>query len=162
VKKSANVKSRQTVYIGFGSNLGDRRANITKAVELVKLIKGIRLKKLSSIYETDPVGGPPQAKYLNGVFSVDTKIGPIKLLYELQNIEKRLGRKRKAKNSPRTIDLDILLFGDRKMNTKNLKIPHPRMHKREFVLRGLRELLPHVHARGVREGYHRRKPVEVL
>ena len=148
------------VYIGIGSNLGDRKANITKAVELAKLIKGIKVKKVSSIYEADPVGGPPQEKYLNGVFSIETKLGPHKLLCELQNIEKHLGRKRKARNAPRTIDLDILLFGNRKINTRNLKIPHPRLHKREFVLRGLRELIPHAFARGMHEGYHRRKPVE--
>lgn len=133
-----NAKSN--VYIGIGSNLGDRRANIEKAIKLVKLIKGVRIKRTSSIYETDPEGGLPQEKYLNGVFKIETKLDSHKLLGELQRIEKHLGRKRKAKNAPRTIDLDILLFGNRKINTKDLKVPHPRMHKREFVLRGLREL----------------------
>ena len=140
---------KNQTYIAIGSNLGDRRANIEKAIKLVNLIKGVRLKRTSSIYETNPAGGPPQAKYLNGVFSIETKLGPHKLLCELQNIEKHLGRKRKARNAPRTIDLDILLFGNRKINTRNLKIPHPRMHKREFVLRGLRELLPHAYAWGM-------------
>ena len=137
------------VYIGIGSNLGDRKANITKAVELAKLIKGIKVKKVSSIYEADPVGGPPQEKYLNGVFSIETKLGPFELLEELQRIEKELGRKRKVKNGPRVLDLDILLYGNKKIDKKNLKVPHPRMHKREFVLRGLRELLPHASAWGM-------------
>jgi len=133
-----NRKNR--TYIAIGSNLGDRRVNIEKAMKLVKRLKGVRLKDVSSIYETDPEGGPPQGKYLNGVFSIETDLAPHELLSELQNIEKRLGRKRSGKNAPRTIDLDILLFGDRKIDTKDLKIPHPRMHKRDFVLRGLGEL----------------------
>lgn len=130
------------VYIGIGSNLGDRKANIEKAVKLVKLIKGVKVQKSSSIYETKPVAGPPQGKFLNGVLKIKTSINPFKLLRELQNIEKHLGRKRKRKFGPRTIDLDILLFGRKKISDKNLKVPHPRMHKRDFVLRGLRELMP--------------------
>ena len=128
------------VYIGIGSNLGDRRANIKKALSLVKLLKNVRLKKVSSIYETDPIDGPKQDKFLNGVFEIGTKLEPSALLKELKKIEKAVGRKRKPKNHPRVIDLDILTFGDKKVNEKNLKIPHPKMHKREFVLKGLREL----------------------
>jgi len=127
-------------FIGVGSNLGDRKANIKKAVELTKLTRGIKVKKVSSIYETDPVDAPPQPKYLNGVFEIETALGPVELLGELQRIERELGRKREVKNGPRTIDLDILLFGDKKINKKGLKVPHPRMRAREFVMRGLREL----------------------
>jgi len=130
------------VYIGVGSNLGDRKSNIEKAIELVKLIKGVKMERASSVYETEPVGGPPQGKFLNGVLKIKTTINPFKLLGELRKIEKHLGRKRRIKNGPRAIDLDILLFGKKKIDTKSLKVPHPRMHKREFVLRGLRELLP--------------------
>ena len=129
-----------TVYIGVGSNLGDRKRNIEKARALLGLTEGIRFKKSSSIYETDPLDGPKQGKFLNGVFEIQTKMEPIKLLKALQRIEKELGRKRRIKNGPRTIDLDILLFGKEKINTGNLKVPHPHMHKREFVLKGLREL----------------------
>ena len=136
-RKPANP---QTVYIGIGSNLGDRKANIEKAIWLVKLLKGVKLKNISSIYETDPEGGPHQGKYLNGVFEIETRLDPLRLLGELQGIERHLGRKRKIRNAPRTIDLDILLFGNRKVDIGKLKIPHPRMHRREFVLRGLREL----------------------
>lgn len=130
-----------TVYIGVGSNLGDRKRNIEKARALIGLTEGIRFKKSSSIYETDPLGGPKQGKFLNGVFKIQTQMEPAKLLKELQKVEKELGRKRRIKNGPRTIDLDILLFGKEKINTRNLKIPHPHMHKREFVLKGLRELM---------------------
>jgi len=130
------------VYIGVGSNLGDRKSNIEKAIELVKLIKGVKMERASSVYETEPVGGSPQGKFLNGVLKIKTTINPFKLLGELRKIEKHLGRKRRIKNGPRAIDLDILLFGKKKIDTKSLKVPHPRMHKREFVLRGLRELLP--------------------
>ncbi len=142
-----NRKNR--TYIAIGSNLGDRRANIGKAIKLVKLINGVKLKRTSTIYETDPVGGPPQKKYLNGVFEIETALDPSGLLKELRKIEKELGRKRKVKNGPRTIDLDILIFGDEKINRKDLSVPHPRMHEREFVLRGLRELLPHAYAWGI-------------
>ena len=128
------------VYIGIGSNLGDRKANIEKAMRLLSLVKGLKLDGASSIYETEPVGGPPQNKFLNGALRVKTSLSPFLLLAELKKIEKRLGRKRGIKNGPRTIDLDILLYGNKKVNTNILKVPHPRMHKREFVLRGLREL----------------------
>lgn len=128
------------VYIGIGSNIGDRKANIDKALSLVKLIKGIKFCRISNIYETEPVGGPKQDKFLNGVFEIKTALNPYELLCELQKIEKELGRKRRIKNGPRTMDLDILTFRNKKVNTKDLKIPHPRMHKREFVLKGLREL----------------------
>ncbi|MEE9499715.1 MAG: 2-amino-4-hydroxy-6-hydroxymethyldihydropteridine diphosphokinase [Candidatus Omnitrophota bacterium] len=127
--------------MGVGSNLGDRKANVEKAIELVKLIKGVEMEKASSVYETESAGGPPQGKFLNGVLKIKTTINPFKLLGELRKIEKHLGRKRRMKNGPRAIDLDILLFGKKKINTKSLKVPHPRMHKREFVLRGLRELM---------------------
>ena len=133
-------QKKVNVYIGMGSNLGDRNANISKAMKLIDLIKGLKLNRHSSIYETEPVDGPLQERYLNGVLETESLIPPGELLKKLQRIERELGRRRKIKNGPRTIDLDILLFGKRKINAKNLKIPHPRMHRREFVLRGLREL----------------------
>ncbi|MFC1576629.1 2-amino-4-hydroxy-6-hydroxymethyldihydropteridine diphosphokinase [Candidatus Omnitrophota bacterium] len=132
--------NKVTSYIGVGSNLGDREANIAKAMTLVKLIKGVKLEKTSSVYETDPVGGPEQGKFLNGVFKISTTLDPLKLLEELKKIEKQLGRKRRIKNGPRTMDLDILTFGTRKIDSKVLKVPHPRMHKREFVLKGFLEI----------------------
>ena len=148
-------------YIGIGSNLGNRKANIDKALELVKLIRGVKLTAVSSIYETEPVGGPPQAKFLNGVFEIMTNRTPFGLLEELQKIERGLGRKRRIKNGPRTIDLDILLFGKRKITDARLRIPHPRMHKREFVLRGLRELRKDLLGRRLLPGRRPRKSITV-
>lgn len=128
------------VYIGIGSNLGDRQKNIGRAMAYLKGSKDIEITKVSSIYETEPVGGPPQEKFLNGVIEIETALAPLDLLGYLNETEKRIGRIRSRKDGPRTIDLDILLYGDIEVDNERLKIPHPRMHKREFVLRGLREI----------------------
>ena len=140
VQSQSMGSTKTRAYIGIGSNLGDRKANIKKAIGLVKSLKGVEVKRVSSIYETEPMGGPPQGHFLNGVFEIETTLGPFGLLKEFQDIEKRLGRIRKMRNGPRTVDLDILLFDDEKIDAEDLKIPHPRMREREFVLRGLREL----------------------
>ena len=134
------MRKKAKAYIGIGSNAGDRKSNIKKAIDLVKQINDTRFKKSSSIYETDPVGGPAQGAFLNGVMEIETMLDPSKLLRELKRIESFLGRKKTVKNGPRTMDLDILLYDNEKIKKKNLVIPHPRMLKREFVLRGLREL----------------------
>lgn len=139
--KRRMMRNKTTVaYIGVGSNLGDRKGNIEKARKLVNLIKDTSVKKNSSIHETEPVGGPMQGAFLNGVMEIETRLDPLRLLEELKHIEAFLGRKRALRNGPRTIDLDILLYGDKRIKKRNLVIPHPRMHKREFVLRGLREI----------------------
>ena len=127
-------------YIGIGSNLGDRQKYIESAIQGLKETKGIEVRKVSSIYETDPEGGPVQGKYLNGAIEIETELGPRELLTRLLNIETLLGRKRTVKNGPRTIDLDILLFGDQKIDEPDLKIPHPRMCGREFVMKPLKEI----------------------
>lgn len=129
-----------TCYIAIGSNLGDRRKFIDNAIEEIKRSKDIVLKRISSIYETDPVSDIPQGKFLNGVLEVETHLTPRALLKELSGIEKRLGRIREIKNGPRTIDLDILYYGDETVKEPGLAIPHPRINEREFVLKGLREL----------------------
>ena len=129
-----------TCYIGIGSNLGDRQGYIDKAIEGIKKVRGTKITRCSTIYETEAVSDIPQGKYLNGVFEIETSLGPGDLLKELNRIEEALGRKRTVKNAPRTIDLDILYYGDEKMVDKNLMIPHPRIMERDFVLRGLREL----------------------
>jgi len=129
-----------TVYIGVGSNLGNRKDNIDKALLSLKNTGRIVMRKISSIYETDPVGGSPQEKYLNGVVEIETDFLPFELLKCLKHIESMLGRIPGKKNTPRPIDLDILLYGNLKMETDTLSIPHPRMREREFVLRGLREV----------------------
>ncbi len=102
--------------------------------------KNIKVKRISSISETEPASDIPQGKFLNGVIEIQTNLSPNSLLKELNTIETKLGRERIAKNAPRTLDLDILYYGDCKINEKDLAIPHPRIGEREFVLRGLREL----------------------
>lgn len=127
-------------YIGIGSNLGDRREYIDKAIWQLKGSRDIKVTKISSIYETEAVSDIPQGKYLNGVLEIETDLEPGALLKKLNKIEEDLGRKRTVKNAPRTIDLDILYYGDRKINEQNLVVPHPHIKEREFVLKGLREL----------------------
>jgi len=132
------------VYVAIGSNLGDRRANIDTAIDLLKRNDAVRVVKVSSIYETEPVGGPPQGKFLNGVMELETDVSPRELLAELNGIEDRLGRKRREMFGPREIDLDIILYGEETIDEPGLTIPHPRMREREFVMRGLTEIAPHL------------------
>lgn len=130
-----------TCYIGIGSNVGDRRRYIESAIEELKKVKDVSLKRTSSIYETEPVSDIPQGKFLNGVLEIQTGLTPKALLKTLNKIEVRLGRIRPSlKDAPRTIDLDILYYGNDVMNEKELVIPHPKIGQREFVLKGLREL----------------------
>jgi len=127
-------------YIGIGSNLGDRRGYIDNAVEELGKNRAVRFVRSSSIYETEPLSDMPQGRFLNGVLEVETELGPVDLLKELNRIEVSLGRQRIIKDGPRTIDLDILYYGDEMVKKDGLEIPHPRIREREFVLRGLREL----------------------
>ena len=127
-------------YIGIGSNLGDRQSYIDNAITQLRKNKDIRVTRTSSIYETDPVSDIPQGRFLNGVIEIETALGAAELLKELNSIEEKLGRKRQVKNAPRTIDMDILYYGDETFNDRGLIIPHPRIQEREFVLKGLREL----------------------
>jgi 2-amino-4-hydroxy-6-hydroxymethyldihydropteridine diphosphokinase len=129
-----------TCYIGVGSNIGDRRKFIDSSIVELKKVPGVSVTRISSIYETIPVSDIPQGKYLNGVIEIEAGIRPEALLKELNRIEESLGRTRTIKNAPRTIDLDILYYGDERLNEKDIVIPHPRIADREFVLRGLREL----------------------
>jgi 2-amino-4-hydroxy-6-hydroxymethyldihydropteridine diphosphokinase len=127
----------EKVYIGVGSNLGKRQGNIVSAVELIGRVTDTVVTKASPLYETEPVGGPPQGKYLNGVIEVLTPLPPKALLDSLLEIERGLGRVRDGRNHPRTIDLDILLYGDIIVADNELIIPHPRMDQREFVTKPL-------------------------
>jgi len=129
-----------TCYIGVGSNIGDRRKFIDSSITELKKVRGVSVTRLSSIYETLPASDIPQGKYLNGVIEIETDLGPKVLLKELIRIEEKMGRKRTVKNAPRTIDLDILYYGDERLNEEGIVIPHPRIADREFVLKGLREL----------------------
>ena len=131
------------VYIGIGSNLGDRKANCMRAIELLAG-KGIVVRKESSLYETDPWGDKNQPKFLNMAIEIETEIKPQDLLGILAGIEKELGRKKSRKWGPRIIDLDILLYNSVTIDQDDLKIPHPFMHERDFVLKPLYEIAPDV------------------
>jgi len=127
------------VYLGLGSNLGDRARNIHEAVRLLGEA-GVMPVVLSSIIETDPVGGPPQGLFLNAVLKAETSLPPLGLLKAVHAVELVLGRVRTVINGARTIDVDILLYDQVMLNTPELVIPHPRMREREFVMRPLREI----------------------
>ncbi|MBL7081639.1 MAG: 2-amino-4-hydroxy-6-hydroxymethyldihydropteridine diphosphokinase [Candidatus Omnitrophica bacterium] len=133
-----------TCYIGFGSNLGNRQDYIDKAIKRMRLLNITHVRKISKIIETQPGSGPPQGPYLNGVIEIETELSPYELLRALQKIENDLGRRREARFGPRTIDLDILLYGDITIKEEALSIPHPRMLKRDFVMEPLREIAPDV------------------
>lgn len=128
-----------TVYIGIGSNLGDRHKNCLRAVELLKQ-SGLSVTKQSSVHETEPWGITDQPAFLNMAVEIETVLLPIELLALLKKIEKDMGRQETVRWGPRIIDLDILLYDDITLNTDALIIPHPLMHEREFVLRPLSEL----------------------
>lgn len=135
-------KDMETVYLGIGTNLGDRRANIQQALQLLDEVDGINVLQHSSIYETEPVGYLDQPFFFNLVCQLRTKLTPQQLLHQLQRIEQTLKRVRTVRWGPRTIDLDILLFGTRIVDQPNLTIPHPRMLQRSFVMIPLAELAP--------------------
>lgn len=131
------------VFIGVGSNKGDRENYIKRALEHLKKDEDIETKKISSIIETEPEGNPDQSKFLNLAIEIETFINPYILFKRLKNIERMLGREETDKKwQPREIDLDILLFDDIVIKGKNLKIPHPLMHERFFVLKPLSEIAP--------------------
>lgn len=131
------------VFIGLGSNLGDRRANIAEALRQIQKIPGTRIVKEASLYESEP-HGDAKTWFVNGVVEIDTDLSPENLLKRLKAIETAMGRKRvKGKRwGSRIIDLDILLYGAMVVNKRNLKIPHPQMPNRRFVLLPISELAP--------------------
>lgn len=132
-------------YIAFGSNLGDRLANFRGALESLVAHESVTCTAQSSVYETAPVGGPSgQGPYLNGVVAVRTTLSPEALLAHCQRIESDLGRVRAEVWGPRIIDLDLLLYGDRVMESGSLILPHPRMHVRGFVLVPMAEIAAEV------------------
>ena len=129
-------------YLGIGSNLGNRRKNIARALEKIKALKHTRIIKVSKLIETEPIGAPSkQGKFLNAALKIQTKIPPLKLLGALKKIEKDLGRTKTISYGPRTIDLDILFYADKIINRQELTIPHPRIFEREFVIRPLFEII---------------------
>jgi 2-amino-4-hydroxy-6-hydroxymethyldihydropteridine diphosphokinase len=131
------------VFIGVGSNQGDRLEAISKAARALGAARGVRLLQMATVIETEPVGGPPQGSYLNTVLEAETSLRPRELLAALQAIERALGRIPSAERwAPRPIDLDLLLYDDVVMAEPDLAIPHPRLHERLFVLEPLSQLAP--------------------
>jgi 2-amino-4-hydroxy-6-hydroxymethyldihydropteridine diphosphokinase len=132
-----------TAHIGVGSNVGDRSANCRRAVQDLGAGATIQIAATSSLYETAPVGGPPQRSYVNLVTKVSTGLSARDLFEVLKAIERRLGRDRtEIRWGPRVIDLDLLTYGDEKINEPDLEVPHPRMTQRRFVLVPLVEIDP--------------------
>ena len=129
-----------TVYIGLGSNLGDRKQNLVQALEL--LSKHMVVEQVSSIYETEPVGYEEQPLFLNAVCRISTELKPGQLLRLAKKIEAKLGRMPSFSNAPRPIDIDILLYDNEVFGSKELTVPHPRLAERAFVLVPLAEIVP--------------------
>jgi 2-amino-4-hydroxy-6-hydroxymethyldihydropteridine diphosphokinase len=135
----------ETVYIGIGSNLGDREGNLLRAVAELGRDSDITVTGLSRFYDTDPVGPVPQPPFLNAVARIETSLTPRALLTVLQRVETdTFGRRRQVPQGPREMDLDILFYGSLVLREEGLIIPHPRAHERGFVLVPLSELAPDV------------------
>ena len=131
------------VFVGLGSNEGDRHGAISRAVAALGRLPGVRVKQLAPIYETAPAGGPPQGPYLNTVVELETEQSPETLLAAFKTIEAVLGRREGGERwGPRPIDLDLLLYADRVINNSRLSVPHARLHERRFVLEPLAALAP--------------------
>jgi len=129
----------KTIYLSLGSNLGDRGAQIARAVEALAAA-GVRVARQSSLYATEPVDFRSQNWFLNCVLEAETELMPRQLLHAIQEIERRLGHKRLVRRGPRAIDIDILFYGTSVLRAPDLEVPHPRMPTRRFVLVPLREI----------------------
>lgn len=123
--------------------MGHRRQNIDDAVHLLNK-SGIKVTKVSQPVETKPIGGVAQADFLNGVMAAETKLSAQQLLLKIKSVEQKIGRVKSLKNGPRPIDIDILLYGNLKIKTDTLRIPHPEINQRKFVREPLREIAPHL------------------
>lgn len=136
------MQKTKKVYLGLGSNLGDRETYIKKALHNIAQKPDIKITGQSNLIETPPLGGADQPDYINAVAAVKTTLSPVDFFNRLNETEKKLGRTRKKKWSSRPIDLDLLIFDSEVINTPRLTVPHPRMHLRSFVLKGLCQLAP--------------------
>jgi 2-amino-4-hydroxy-6-hydroxymethyldihydropteridine diphosphokinase len=143
-------------YVGLGANLGDRAGTIRRALELLEADPDVGVLAVSSLRETEPWGFTDQPRFLNGAALVETSLGPRELLERLLAVERALGRTRDAPRfGPRTIDLDLLLYGGAQLDEPGLAVPHPRLHERRFALEPLAELDPELEIPG-------RGPVQTL
>ncbi len=130
----------KTVYLGLGTNLGNKRNNLKEAVRLLR--REVKIVKVSSLYKTKPVGYLDQPDFLNAVVAAKTSLTPLQLLKQVKAIEKIMGRVKSVPWGPRLIDIDILLYEGKKVNHSRLIIPHPQINKRGFVLKPLKEIAP--------------------
>jgi 2-amino-4-hydroxy-6-hydroxymethyldihydropteridine diphosphokinase len=130
-------------FIGLGANLGDREATLRQALDLLAAEPGVELRAVSTFRETDPVGYLNQPRFLNAAAELETTLSPRELLDRMLAVERALGRERTGPRfGPRTIDLDLLLYGDETIEAPGLQVPHPRLHERRFALEPLAELDP--------------------
>lgn len=136
------LRHDEVAYLGLGSNLGDRLTHLQRAVHQLDADERTTVQAVSSVYQTEPVGGPDQDAYLNIAVRVGTRRSPARLLALCQDVEAALGRERTVPWGPRTIDVDILLYGPRTVDTRRLQIPHPRLAERAFAIVPLIEVAP--------------------
>ena len=137
-----------TAYVGLGANLGSREATVRRAVELLGATDGVDVLAVSQLRETAPVGVVDQPPFLNGAVAIETARAPRDLLDLLLEIERSLGRVREERWGPRTIDLDLLVYGDEVVDEPGLRVPHPHLHERRFALEPLAELQPDLEVPG--------------
>ena len=131
-----------TAFLSLGSNLGDRLGNLRRAIDKIEESDEIEIEEVSSVYETEPLGRQDQPWFLNLVLRLQTSLEPLALLERLLAVEEAMGRRREEDEAPRNIDLDLLLYDDRMVDSESLTIPHPRMHERRFVLVPLAQISP--------------------
>ena len=131
-------------YVGLGANIDEPRRQLQTALEELSRLPQTRMAASSGLYRTAPAGYADQPEFFNAVAQLDTALEPVDLLEKLLDLEEQHGRKRSFANAPRTLDLDLLLYGDVRISTPRLTLPHPRMHQRAFVLRPLVEISPDV------------------
>jgi len=136
------VSAAVRAFVGLGANLGEREAQVRRALTALEAIPGTRLLAASSLYRSAPVGVGEQPDFINAVAAIETRLSARALLDELLGVEARFGRRREFPGAPRTLDLDLLLYGDRVIAEPGLVVPHPRMHERAFVLAPLAEIAP--------------------
>jgi 2-amino-4-hydroxy-6-hydroxymethyldihydropteridine diphosphokinase len=136
------VERLRKMVIGLGGNLGDRRATIERAVDALRADPALCVVTVSKLYETAPVGGPPQGDYLNGAVLVETALSAREVLDRLLAVEQRLGRVRRERNGPRTIDLDLLWIDGESVDEPGLEVPHPRLAERAFALHPMLDVAP--------------------
>jgi 2-amino-4-hydroxy-6-hydroxymethyldihydropteridine diphosphokinase len=136
-------------YVGLGANLGPKEVTLLRAVDLLAAEDGIEVLELSELRETAPVGVIDQPEFLNGALAVETSLAPRELLDVLLRVERELDRVREERWGPRTIDLDLLVYGDETVDEPGLRVPHPRLHERRFALEPLAELEPELEIPGL-------------